>query len=71
MGGAPGEVQGRKWKEMNEARLKGLGAPREEWGMVPVMQVWEQNVSATDEALSDLWGEGELAGKRERGDELA
>ena len=55
---------------MNEARLKELEAPGEAyaWGMV--MQVWEQNVSATDEALSDLRGEGELAGKRKRGDEL-
>ena len=35
------------------------------------MQVWEQDVSATDEALSDLKNEGELAGKRKRGDELA
>ena len=54
---------------MNEARLKELEAPEEERGMV--MQVWEQDVSATDEALSDLRGEGELAGKRKRGDELA
>ena len=33
--------------------------------------MWEQDVSATDEALSDLGGAGELAGKRKRGDELA
>ena len=66
--GAPGEVQGRKWEEMNEAHLKELEAPGEEWGMV--MQVWEQNVSATDEALSDLKGEWKLGGKRKRGDEL-
>ena len=32
--GAPGEVQGRKWEDMNEARLKELEAPGEEWGMV-------------------------------------
>ena len=54
---------------MNEAHLKELEVPGEEWGMV--MQVWEQNVPATDEALSDLKGEGELAGKRKRGGELA
>ena len=31
-----------------------------------VMQVWEQDVSATYEALSDLRGAGEVAGKRKR-----
>ena len=40
-----------------------------EWEQV--MQMWEQDVSATDEALSDLEGAGGLAGKKERGDEQA
>ena len=37
VGGAPGEVQVREWKEMNEARLKELEAPGEGWDTV--MQV--------------------------------
>ena len=52
---------------MDEARLKGLWAcaPGVEWGLV--VQVWERDVFATDEALSNLKGE-RAAGKRgERG----
>ena len=36
-----------------------------------VLQVCEQDVSATDEALSDIIGMGVLVGKRRRGVELA
>ena len=36
-----------------------------------VLQVCEQGMSATDEALSDIRGMGVLAGKRKRGEELA
>ena len=52
-----------------ETGTEELEAPGMEWEQV--MQVWEQDVSATDEALSDLRGAGELAGKRKRGDKLA
>ena len=52
-----------------ETGVEELEAPDAEWEQV--LQVWEQDVSATDEALSDLRGAGELAGKRKRGDELA
>ena len=36
-----------------------------------MLQACEQDMSATDEALSDLRGVGRLTGKRKRGDELA
>ena len=51
-----------------EAGAEELEAPDEVWEQV---QVWEQDMSATDEALSYLRGVGVLAGKRKRGDELA
>ena len=54
---------------MAEAGVGELEAPEVEWGQV--QQAWEQDVSATGEALSDSRGVGELAGKRKRGDELA
>ena len=45
---------------VGEARLGELETPGVEWDLV--MQAWEQDVAATDEALSDLvGGVGQLA----------
>ena len=52
-----------------EAGVGELEAPEVGWEQL--QQVWELDVAAADEALSDLRGVGVLAGKRKRGDELA
>ena len=49
-----------------EAEAAGLEAPAEALGQM--LQVCDQDVSATDVALSELRGEGVLAGKRKRED---
>ena len=36
-----------------------------------MLQVCERDMAVTDEAVSDLKGEGLLSGKRKRGDEFA
>ena len=68
-GGAEPEVTIAGGAGEGEAGVGELEAPEVEWGQV--QQAWEQDVSATGEALSDSRGVGELAGKRKRGDELA
>ena len=52
-----------------EARLRKLN--QKQMLQVSVLQVPEQDMSATDEALPDLRGMGVLAGKRKRGEELS
>ena len=51
-----------------EAGVGELEAPEVGWEQL--QQVWELDVSAADEALSDLRRVGVMAGKRKRGDEL-
>ena len=58
-GGAGEEEEGAEGMVASEEALK------------QVLQVCEQDMSATDEALSDLRGVGLLTGKRKREEELA
>ena len=51
-----------------EAEAAGLGAPDEALGQM--LQVFEQDVPATDVTLPELRGEGMLTGKRKREKEL-
>jgi hypothetical protein len=55
--------------EEGEAEAAGVVASGE--ALEQMLQACEQDMSATDEALSDLRGVGMLTGKRKRGDELA
>ena len=45
-------MPGRWWQGVREARLGELETPGVEWDLA--MQVWERDVSATNEAMSDL-----------------